>query len=164
MAAAVRDAVLRDDPSIPVYDVAALSEKVEESAGSTRAYARLLSALAAVALLLCAVGIAGVIGFSVAQRTREIGVRIALGAARGDVLRLVVGESVRLAGAGLAAGLVGAFFLSRLLRGALFGIAPTDPGTFVVVACLVGATALAAAYVPARRAANVDPMIALREE
>jgi len=117
-----------------------------------------------VALLLCAIGIAGVIGFSVTQRTREIGIRIALGAARGDVLRLVVGESVRLAGAGLAAGLLGAFFLSRLLRGVLFGIAPTDPGTFGMVALLVGATALAAAYVPSRRAANVDPMAALRQE
>jgi ABC-type antimicrobial peptide transport system permease subunit len=120
--------------------------------------------LAGVALLLCGIGIAGVIGYSVARRTREIGIRMALGATRGDVLRLVVGESVRRAGAGLAAGLLGAAFLTRLLRGLLFGVAPIDAATFAGTAALIGAIALAAAYLPARRASRIEPLAALREE
>jgi predicted permease len=164
MAAAVRNAIGRFDAGIPVYDVASLDEKIAGTADSTRTFARLLAGLAAVALTLCAIGIAGVIGYSVARRTREIGIRVALGATRSDVLRLVVGESIRRAGAGLAAGLAGAAVLTRLLRGLLYGVAPVDPATFAVAAALIGAIALAAAYLPARRASRIEPLAALREE
>jgi len=164
MAAAVRDAIGRFDAGIPVYDIASLDEKIAGTAGSTRTFARLLAGLAAVALTLCAVGIAGVIGYSVSRRTREIGIRVALGATRGAVLRLVIGESVRRAGAGLAAGLVGAAVLTRLLRSLLYGVAPIDPATFGVAAALIGGIAVAAAYLPARRASRIEPMAALRED
>jgi len=164
MAASVRDAVQRFDTGIPVYDIGSMDDKITATAGSTRTFARLLAGFALVALLLCAIGIAGVIGYSVTRRTREIGIRIALGATRSDVLRLVVGESVRRAGAGLAAGLFGAALLTRLLRGLLYGVAPVDPGTFAVAAALIGAIALAAAFFPARRASRIEPLAALREE
>ena len=164
MLAFVRDAIQRYDAGIPVYDISSMDDKIAATAGSTRTFARLLAGFAGVALLLCAIGIAGVIGYSVTRRTREIGIRMALGATRGNVLRLVVGESFRRAGAGLAAGLIGAVFLTRLLRGLLYGVAPADPGTFAVAAALIGAIALAAAYFPGRRASRIEPLAALREE
>jgi putative ABC transport system permease protein len=164
MVGPVRDAIQRFDAGIPVYDISTMDDMIAGTAGSTRTFARLLAGLAGVALLLCGIGIAGVIGYSVARRTREIGIRMALGATRDDVLRLVVGESVRRAGAGLAAGLLGAAFLTRLVRGLLFGVAPIDAATFAGTAALIGAIALAAAYLPARRASRIEPLAALREE
>jgi ABC-type antimicrobial peptide transport system permease subunit len=119
---------------------------------------------AVLALVLGTIGIYGVLSFLVSNRTREIGIRMALGAQRGDVLRSVMGEGAKLSLAGIALGMAGAFALMRILSGELYGVGTTDPLTFFSVAILVAAVALAACYVPARRAMRVDPMVALRYE
>ena len=124
----------------------------------------LLSCFAGLALILAAVGIYGVIGYSVSQRTQEIGIRMALGAPRASVLRMVVGQAMALALAGVGAGAVGAWLLSRLMQKLLFGISASDPVTFVAVSALLTAVAALAASVPGLRATRVDPVIALRSE
>jgi len=124
----------------------------------------LLSLLAGLALLLAAIGIYGVLAYSVAQRTREVGVRMALGAASGDVLRLFVSQGMKLVCAGLAAGLLSSYALTRLMTSLLFGVKPTDALTFISVAAALIAAALPACYLPARRATKVDPLVALRYE
>jgi putative ABC transport system permease protein len=134
------------------------------SVGGQRFNALLLSIFGALALGLAVVGVFGVINYSVAQRTHEIGVRIALGAKRRDIFKLVVGQGMVLALLGVAIGLGGAFALTRLISGLLFGVSPTDSGTFAVVSLLLAGVALLASYIPARRAMNVDPMVALRYE
>ena len=124
----------------------------------------LIGIFAGVALMLASIGIYGVMSYSVAQRAREMGIRMALGAARGRVLGLVVGQGMALVGLGVALGLVGAFALTRLLGSQLYSVAPTDPGTFTAVAVLLSGIALAATLPPALRATRVDPVVALREE
>ena len=124
----------------------------------------LLSAFSAVALILASVGLYGVISYSVVQRRREFGIRIALGAQHLPVVGLVLGRGLLLAGAGIFIGLAGAFALTRLLSGFLFGITATDPATFIAVSLVLGAVAILASYLPARRATQVDPLIALRAE
>ncbi len=161
---AARAVVHELDPNLPMYEVRTLERIVAESVARPRFYMLLLASFAAVALLLSAVGIYGVIAYLVTMRTRELGIRIALGASHADVLRLVMGESVRVTLVGLAIGIAGALLLSRLLATLLFGVAPTDPLTFALVALTLGAVALAASIIPARRAAKLDPLLAIRAE
>jgi putative ABC transport system permease protein len=130
----------------------------------TRFAMALLTAFAAIALVLAAVGLYGVIAYSVAQRTREIGVRVALGAQAADVARLVLVDAVRLAAIGVALGIAGAIATTGALRGLLFGVEPGDPATFIAIALLLAGVALLSAYLPTRRALGVDPTEALRAE
>ena len=145
-----------------VDSVATMEQVVSNSISRPRLYAVLLSVFAGVAGVLAAIGIYGVIACSVAQRTREIGIRMALGAARTDVMALVHGQSAVVVGVGLALGLSTAVALTRYLQAMLFGVTPVDLTTFVAVSLLFGIVAMFACWVPARRAADVDPMVVLR--
>jgi predicted permease len=164
VAADVRAAVWSLDRQLAPGSVRTMDEVVSRSTASRRFTLTLLGGFAALALLLAAVGIYAVLAYSVARRTHEIGVRLALGARRNDVLRLVLGHGLRLTLVGLAMGTAGAFGLTRLFRSLLYEVGPTDPLTFGVVLLLLGGVALAASYIPARRAMRVDPMVALRYE
>jgi putative ABC transport system permease protein len=164
LAAAARREVQAIDSDLPLADVRTLRSWMGESVARTRFGTLLLTVFAAVALLLAAVGIYGVMSYSVAQRTHEIGIRMAMGAQRRDVVRLVVGQGLLLTAVGVALGAAGAFGLTRLMTGLLYGVTATDPATFGVVALVLSAAALLACYLPARRAAKVDPMVALRYE
>ncbi|MGH7555299.1 MAG: ABC transporter permease, partial [Longimicrobiales bacterium] len=164
VAGMLREAVKGLDPEAPVSDVRTMQELVSASVAEPRFTAILLLGFAAVALALGAVGIYGVIAYAVSQRIREIGVRMALGARQGDVLRMVVRQGAVLAAIGIAIGLVAAFGLTRVLSGFLFGVSPRDAGTFVAVPALLAAVALLASYLPSRRATRVDPMAVLRNE
>ena len=159
-----RQAIGAVDPDLPIFDVATLQELVYQSMSEPRFNTVLLGVFAALAFVLAMVGIYGVMSYAVTQRTHEIGVRMALGAERLDVLKLVVGDGMRLALIGVAIGLAAAFGLTRFLSSFLFGVQPTDPVTYVGVSLLLTGTALAASYIPARRATKVDPMVALRYE
>ena len=141
-----------------------MDQVVADATAQPRFEMLLLGMFAAVALLLAAVGIYGVMNYAVSRRTREIGIRISLGASRAEVLRMVVRQGMAQALAGAVAGVVGALLLSRLLTGMLYGVRPTDPLTFGGVAAILGFVALLATYVPARRATRIDPMLALRYE
>lgn len=141
-----------------------MDQVVAEANAQPRFELLLLGMFAAIAPLLAAAGIYGVMSYSVQRRTNEIGIRLSLGASRGNVLRLVVGQGMRLALLGAACGIVGALALGRLVGKLLYGVKPTDPATFVAVALTLGAVALVSTYLPARRASLVDPMVALRHE
>ena len=164
LAPAVRGAVHDLDPDLPVARIEPLARIVSASIAQPRFYTALLTAFAGTALLLAALGLFGVISVGVSQRTREIGVRMALGARSGDVLRLVLREAAILAGVGIAAGLATALALSRTLSTLLFNLGPRDPLTFAAAPLVLLLTTLVAAWVPARRAARVDPIEALRSE
>jgi putative ABC transport system permease protein len=152
------------DSEIPTYDQAVMDALVERTTVQRRFVMTLLAGFALAALLLAGVGIYGTISQAVAQRTQEIGVRIALGASPGTVVRMVFGEGMRLAAAGMAAGWVAAAALSGLMRSLLFEIAPLDPLAFTIGALVLACFAMLACYLPARRATRVDPMIALRQD
>jgi putative ABC transport system permease protein len=152
------------DAQQPVADERTLESLLGNSVARQRFNTLLLAVFAMVALLLAAIGIYGVMAYSVTQRTQEIGIRVALGAQTADVLKLVVGQGMKLALAGVVIGLIGALALTRLMSNLLFGVSATDPLTFIVVATLLTGVALLACWLPAWRAANVDPMIALRCE
>ena len=161
---AVRDAVLAVDPEQPIFDVKTMEQRVADATSGTRFNATLLGFLGIVALGLAAVGVYGVIAYSVAERTHEIGIRVALGASRGDVAGMVMSQGLAMTAAGLVIGLAGALAVTRYMSGLLYGIAPRDPVTFGVAAMVLAAVAMAACYLPARRAMGVDPMVALRHE
>jgi putative ABC transport system permease protein len=152
------------DPEIPVYRIQPLAERLAGSLGQQRTAATLIGGFGALALLLAAIGLYGAIAYSAAQRTREFGIRLALGAQAPDLLRQVLREGVMLGALGLAIGLVGAVAITRVLRSQLFGVTPTDPLSFTVVSLLLLVVAVVASLVPARRATRVDPMVALRSE
>ena len=152
------------DRDLPVTDIQWMSEAVDASLGQARLRTWLLGLFGILALALAVVGIFGVISYSVSRRTREFGIRRALGASENEVLRLVLKEALRLALAGVAAGIAVALGFARLMSGLLFGVRPTDPATLIVLPLLLTGAALLAAYLPARRAASVDPMVALRYE
>jgi len=161
---AVKNALAEVFPDRPVSNVQLMQDVVHDSTGPTRFPMLLLSIFSVLALVLAAVGIVGVVGHSVAQRTHEIGIRMALGANAGDVLRLVVNRNMAWVGAGIAVGMVASSALTRLLRSMLYDVRPLDPAVIVTVSLLLAAVALIASYLPARRAAKVDPMAALRCE
>jgi putative ABC transport system permease protein len=162
--AAVRSQVHALDNDQPVYDVSTLDQLLSNSIAKPRFYTALLGAFAVLALILASVGTYGVMSFSVNQRRREIGIRLAMGARRGDIFKLVVGRGLLLALTGVAIGLGGALALTRVMSGLLFGVSATDPMTFIMISLLLTGVALVACFVPARRATRVDPMIALRYE
>jgi predicted permease len=152
------------DPYVPAHRVFSMDQTIQRSYWQQALYSKMFTAFATIALVLAAVGVYGVIAYSVAQRTREIGVRVALGAQRHNVLRMVLGDGAVLAAIGVGIGLVGALFVTRFMRSMLYGVSPFDPVSFVAVAAILSAIAFVASYVPARRAAKVDPIVALREE
>ena len=161
---AVRNVVHNLDRQLPVFEPRTLDQIVSESSQQQQFVALLLGLFAALALVLAAVGIYGVIAYSVAQRTHEFGIRMALGAQGGDVVKMVLKEGMALAVAGAAIGVVAALGLTRFLQGLLYGVTATDPGTFVAVPLVLISVALLACYLPARRAMKVDPLVALRNE
>jgi len=164
MTESVRQAIHSLDPELPLAKVATLTTLVEDSLSQPRFAMLLLASFGVLALLLASIGMYGVISYSVMQRTQEIGIRMALGAERRKVFAMVLGQGARLAGLGIAFGLVAALGLTRIMASFLFGVRPTDPLTFAAVSLLLVGIALLACYLPARRATRVDPMVALRHE
>jgi predicted permease len=162
--AAIQSAIREVDKDQPVYQVQTIDELIGDSVGTRRFALTILILFAALALVLAVSGIYGVISYSVTQRTQEIGIRMALGARAADVLRLVLGQFMRLTVVGVALGLIGAFLTTRLMTSLLFGVTPTDVTTFVLVSVGLSLVALVACLIPARRATRVDPLVALRYE
>jgi len=164
LAAEVKRQAWNIDPQIPVSLVQSMDELMAVSLAQERFNMSLLSVFAALALVLAAVGIYGLMSYAVSQRTHEIGIRVAIGAQRRDVLGLVIVEGTKLALLGIVAGVAFALVLTRFMTSLLFEVAPTDPTTFFGVALLLALTGVLACYIPARRAMRVDPMVALRYE
>jgi putative ABC transport system permease protein len=160
----VRGQVADVDKDQPIYNLKRMDELISGSMSQRRFAMILLAVFAGVAIALAAVGIYGVTSYSVTQRSHEIGIRMALGARRRDVLNLVVTQGLKLVIGGVAIGLAGAFALTRVMSSLLFGVSPTDPLVFVMTSVALTGLALAASFIPARRATKVDPMVALRYE
>jgi putative ABC transport system permease protein len=164
LTAAVTREIRALDPDLPLYNVRTMSDRVDESLARRRFSMLLLTLFACVALGLAAIGVYGVMAYLVSQGTREVGIRMALGATPREIVMLVVRQGMTVAGVGVAAGLVGALAATRFMASLLFGVRSTDPVTFTTIALLLCLTALVASYVPARRAARIDPMVSLRAE
>jgi predicted permease len=164
VAAAVTREARAMDPNVPVYDIKTMEQRLSESLARRRFAMLALGLFAVVAMLLAVVGIYGVMSYAVAERTREIGIRVALGAQTRDVLKLIIGQGLVLAGIGVALGLAGAAAVTRVMSSMLFGVSATDPATFAGVVLLLIRSALLASVIPARRATKVDPLVALRYE
>ena len=161
---AVRREIQAVDPALPVFGVRTLNEMVAASLAPHRFSAQLMGAFAALALGLAAIGIYGVLAYSIGQRTREIGIRMALGARRSEVVRMILGQGMRLILAGVGVGVVCALGFTRLLSGLVYGVGATDPLVFAVVPLVLVLAALLASYLPAHRAIRIDPVNALRAE
>src|SRR5262245_45566592 len=164
LAAAIRNQAQAIDPNEPVYQVTRMDERLSNTVAERRFQTLLLSLFAGIALVIAAVGIYGVVSYAVSRRTHEIGVRIALGAQAGDVLRMVIWRGMRLTLVGVALGLAAALALTRVLKNLLFEMSATDPATFAMISLLLVGVALIASYIPARRATKVNPLQALRHE
>jgi putative ABC transport system permease protein len=164
LAPQIRQAVQAMDPTLPIVKLQTMDDVFAESVSRPRFLAQLLGFFAALALLLAAIGTYGILAYSVSERRREIGIHMALGATRANVLGMVLGQGVRLTAVGLGAGLVASFGLTRLLQAQLFNVKATDPGTVAAVAAVIALVALVACYIPASRATRVDPMVVLRDE
>ncbi len=164
LAAAVTQQIRQLDPDLPIYRMRTMEQRVDESLAQRRFSMLLLSLFAILALGLAAIGIYGVMAYLVTQGTRELGIRLALGAAPHDLLMLVVRQGMSVAAIGMVIGLAGAFILTRFMRALLFGVRATDPLTFTAIAAILTVVALIASYVPARRAARIDPIVSLRSE
>ncbi len=160
----VEAAVRESDSTLPIIRYRAMDEVFAESVSRPRLLANLLGAFAGLALLLAALGTYGILSYMVSERRREIGIRMALGAAQRSVVQMVMGQGIAIAGAGLVLGLAGALALNRVMASLLFGVQPTDPATFAVVSATIVTVAVIACFLPARRAAQVDPMVVLRDE
>jgi predicted permease len=164
LTSAIKKEIRELDPDLPIYNVRTMDDRVQESLARRRFAMTMLALFALLAFALATIGIYGVMAYMVNQGTREIGIRLALGATQNNILRLVVRQGMTLALTGVGIGLVGAFALTRLMRSLLFGVKSTDPVTYVAIAALLAAIALVASYIPARRAARIDPMVSLRCE
>ena len=164
LASSIRAEVRALDPNLPVADLNPMGQLLKTSMARPRFYTSLLTLFAGVALALAAIGIFGVLSYSVAQRAREISIRMALGAQAGGVVRMIVSRAMVLASIGLAIGIVCAIGMGRVLRSQLFGVSVFDPATLVGVVLVLVASAAVASWLPARRAASIDPMVALRDE
>ena len=164
VAAALREQIRQSDPALPVFDVYRMEELRQRSFWRYRIFGWMFSSFGAAALLLASIGVYGVLSYSVSQRRQEIGVRVALGAGRRDVLRMIVGQGLRLAAVGIGIGVVGAFGATQLIKSLLYNVTSSDPASFAGVALFLTMVAAIASYIPARRAMAVDPIIALRNE
>lgn len=164
LTAAVRNEVRNLNPNLPVFDVRTLREQADRSLGTEQGTAMLLTFFGLLALLLAAGGMFGVMSYFVSQRTRDIGIRMALGAQSSDVIKLVMGEGLLLILIGVTLGILTALGLTRLMRTILFGISPIDPFAFISAPLILIALALLASYIPARRASRIDPLRTLRVE
>jgi putative ABC transport system permease protein len=164
LTSAARDAIRALDRGLPISNIGSMEDVMSTARSRPRFLTLLLSLFSGLSLILAALGIYGVISYAVAQRTNEIGIRMALGARGGDVIRLIGTSGVRLALAGTLVGAAGAFALTRFLSGMLFGVSSLDPLTFLAMAATLIAVTLLACYIPARRASRVDPLVALRYE
>jgi putative ABC transport system permease protein len=162
LATAATRIVRKHAPTVPVENVMTIAQYKDRSISPRRLNAALISSFGILALIIAAVGIAGVLAFSVSARTNEIGIRMSLGADSSRILRMILSEGGTLLGAGVAVGVVGAFFAARVIKGLLFGVAPYDPTTFAVVALTMAAIGVFACWIPAVRAARIDPAITMR--